>query len=175
MLLRQGRRDDAGWLADGGERSCETRSLHLFQHPPRFTHQRLNLPSLGNRIPAEPAMLSRALICLWRAGSRCTTVHAAALPAVYRRRAARAAGTGFGATTSARQHRAGIADVITQACASRLASAESRFRLELEPVGAFRAADAGFLSDTITLACCVTLPTMALPPGDARCDAGAWE
>ena len=30
--------------------------------------------------------------------------------------------------------------------------------------GALRAACAGLLSDTITLRCCVTLPTMALPP-----------
>jgi hypothetical protein len=86
-------------------------------------------------------------------------MHAAAPFATHRRRAARAAGTGFGATTSARQHRAGIAGVIAQACASRLASAESRLRLEPE---AFRAADAAFLSETITRACCVTLPTMVL-------------
>ena len=91
-------------------------------------------------------------------------VHAAAFPAVHRRRAARVVGTGSGATTPARQHRAGIAGVIAHACASRLALAESRFRLEPEPFGAFRAADAGLLSETITRACCVTLPTMALPP-----------
>src|SRR5439155_17364409 len=40
----------------------------------------------------------------------------AALFAVYRRRAARAAATGFGGTTRARQHRAGIFDVIAHAC-----------------------------------------------------------
>src|SRR5882724_1515457 len=70
-------------------------------------------------------------------------MHAAALFAVRSRRAARAAGTGFGATTWARQHRAGFSDVIAHACASRLASAESRLRVEPEPFGAFRAADAG--------------------------------
>src|SRR4029453_1485202 len=103
-------------------------------------------------------------VCLGRPGSPCAAVHAAALPAVHRRRAARFAGAGFGAATRARQHRAGISDVIAHACAARLASAESRRRLEPLAFGAFRAADAGFLSDTITLACCVTLPTMALPP-----------
>src|SRR5258705_12474699 len=91
-------------------------------------------------------------------------MHAAALVAARRGRAARAAGTGFGATTWARLHRAGISDVIAHVCASRLASAGARRRRELEAFGAFRAADAGPLSETITLACCVTLPTMSLPP-----------
>jgi hypothetical protein len=64
----------------------------------------------------------------------------------------RAAATSLrlGATTRARQHRTGISGVIAHACASRLASAESRPRLEREAFGAFRAADAGLLSDTIT-------------------------
>src|SRR2546429_8497257 len=143
---------------------CESQSLHLFQQLPRFTQQRLNLPSLGERIPGEQAVLARVLVCPWRAGSLRTAVHAAALLAVHRRRAARAAGTGFGATTRARQHRAGVSDEIAHACASRLASAEPRLRLERAAFGALRAADAGLLSETITLACCVTLPTMALPP-----------
>src|SRR5882724_1425371 len=71
---------------------------------------------------------------------------------------------GVGATTWARQHRAGIAGVNVHACASRLASSESCRRLEPTAFGAFRDADAWFLSETITLACCVTLPTIALPP-----------
>src|SRR4029079_12831537 len=139
-------------------------SLHLLQQLPRFTQQRLNLPSLGDRTPGEAAVLARVLICPRRAGPLCAAMHAAALSAVHRRRAARAIGTGFGATTRARQQRAGISDVIAHACACRLASAASRRRLEPEAFGAFRAADAAFLSETITRACCVTLPTMALPP-----------
>src|SRR5260221_2944383 len=51
---------------------------------------------------------------------------------------------GFGATTRARQHRAGVSDVSAHACASRLASSESCSRLEPAALGAFRAADAGF-------------------------------
>src|SRR6185369_9497501 len=140
------------------------RSLHLFQQPPRVTQQRLYLPALGDRAPAEPTVLACVPVCLWRAGPACTAMHAAALSATRRRRAARAAGTGFGATTSARQHRACVAGVIAHACACRLASASACRRLEPEFFGAFRAADAAFLSETITLACCVTLPTMALPP-----------
>src|SRR3954451_21775073 len=143
---------------------CGSQSLHLTQQLPRVTQHRPNLPSLGDRLPGEQAVLARVLVCLWRAGSLRASVHAAAPLAVYRRRAARTAGSGFGATTSARQHRAGVADVIAHVCASRLASAESRLRLERATFGAFRAADAGLLSETITRACCVTLPTMALPP-----------
>lgn len=139
-------------------------SLHLFQQLPRFPQQRLNPPSLGDRIPREQPVLARVLVCPWRAGSRCAAVHAAALLAVHRRRAARVAATGSGATTRARQHRAGISDVSAHAWASRLDQAESRLRLERAAFVTFRAAEAGFLSETITLACCVTLPTMALPP-----------
>jgi hypothetical protein len=124
--------------------------LHLFQQLPRFTQQRLNLPSLGDCIPGEQAVPARVLVRLGRAGSLCAAVHAAALLAVHCRRAAGAARTGFGATTRARQHRTGISGVIAHACASRLASVESRPRLEREAFGAFRAADAGLLSDTIT-------------------------
>src|SRR5258708_30331135 len=51
----------------GGERGCETNSLHLFQQLPRFSQQRLNLPLLGDRIPGEPAVLARVLVCPWRA------------------------------------------------------------------------------------------------------------
>jgi probable addiction module antidote protein len=148
----------------GGERGCDNQSLHLFQQLPRFPQQHLNLPSLGECTPGEQAVLARVPVCCWRAGSRCATVHAAARFAAHRRRAARAAAAGFGATTWACQHRAGIAGVIAHACAYRSASAESRLRRERPAFGAFRAADAGFLSDTITFACCVTLPTMALPP-----------
>src|SRR5262249_40367792 len=114
-------------------------SFHLFQQLPRFTQQRPYLPSLGDRIPREQAVLARLLVCRWRAGSLCAAMHAAAILAVHRRRAARIAGTGLGATTRARQHRAGISDVIAHACASRLASAESCPRLEGEAFDAFLA------------------------------------
>jgi hypothetical protein len=43
-------------------RGCETHSLHLFQKFPRFTQQRLNPPSLGNRIPGEQAVPARVLV-----------------------------------------------------------------------------------------------------------------
>src|ERR1700722_17760509 len=136
-----------------GRSFAKSQSLHLPQQLPRLSQQRPYLPSLGDRIPGEQAVLARVLVCPWRAGSRCAAVHAAALSAAHRRRTARAAATGFGATTRARQHRAGISDVIAHACSFRLASAASRPRLE--PAGfAARAADAEFLSDTITLACC---------------------
>jgi hypothetical protein len=45
-------------------------------------------------------------------------MHAAAPLAAHRRRAARAAGTGFGAATPARLHRSDIASVVAHACAS---------------------------------------------------------
>src|SRR5262249_41153654 len=140
------------------------RSLHLLKQLPRFPQQRLNLLSLGDRIPREQTVLARVLVCPWRAGSRCAAVHAATLLAVHRRRAARVAAAGLGATTRARQHRAGISDMIAHACASRLASTQSRLCPTPAAFDAFRVADAAFLSDTITRACCVTLPTMALPP-----------
>ena len=143
-------------------RSFETHSLHFLQQLPRFTQKRPNLSSFGDRFPCEQAMRARVLVCLWRAGSLCAAVHAAALPAVHRWRAARVAGTCFGTTTRAYQHRAGVAGVIAHG--SRLLSAEARRRLEPAAFGAFRAADAGLVSDTITFACWVTLPTMALPP-----------
>jgi hypothetical protein len=104
-------------------------SLHSLQQLPRFTQQRLDPPTLGDRIPAEHPMLARILIRPWRAGPRCAPVHAAALFAAHRRRVARATGAGSGATARARQHRAGVSDVIAHACASRLASAESRRHL----------------------------------------------
>ena len=140
------------------------RSLHLLQQLPGFPQQRLNPPSLGDRIRGEQAVLARVPVCLWRAGSRCAAMHAAALFALHRRRAARAAGTGPGAATWARQHRAGISDAVAHAWASRLDQAESRLRLARAPFGASCAAEPAFWSDTITRACCVTLPTMALPP-----------
>jgi len=61
--------------------------------------------------------------------------------AAQRRRLARFAIAGFGAATRARLHRRDVAGVIAHASASA------------EP-----------LSETIRLACCVTLPTMARPP-----------
>ena len=117
-------------------------SFHLLQQLPRFTQQRPNLLPLGDRIPCEQAMPARVVVSLWRSGARRTAVHAAAPFAAHRRRAARPAGADFGAATLARQHRAAIGGVIAQACAPRPASP----------------------SETITLACWVTLPTMALPP-----------
>src|SRR5450755_3081264 len=143
------------------------RSLHLLQELPRFAHQGLNLPSLGDRVPGEQAVLARVLVAPWRAGSRRTAVHAAALSAAHRRRAAQAAGTDFGAAMGAGQHRGGIAGVTSHAQACRLASTPSCSRSERSGIGALRAAVTAvalLLSETITLACCVTLPTMALPP-----------
>lgn len=138
-------------------------SLHTLQHLPRLTQQYQNLPSLRDRIPAEQSVLVRVPVRPRRAGSLGTAVHAAARLAVHGMRPARAAAAGLGATTRARQHRAGILDVIAHACASGLASAAPCRRLA--PAGpSARAADAGFWSDTTTFACCVTLPTMALPP-----------
>ena len=83
----------------------------------------------------------RVPVAPWRTGLRRTAVHAAASFAAHGRRAARFRAAGFGAATPARAHRAGIAGVIAQESAS-----------------------AECLSETITLACCVTLPTMARPP-----------
>ncbi len=134
--------------------------LQSFQQTPRLTQQIPNPPSLGNRIPGEHTVLACVLVCLWRAGLRIAAMHAAALPAAHRRRTARAAGAGFGAAPSARLHRVGISDVLAHACASRLASAASCLRLARL---AFRLAP-GPLSFTTTLACCVTFPTIALPP-----------
>jgi hypothetical protein len=53
---------------------------------------------------------------------------------------------------------------MAHAWASRSAVAGALRRLEPAAFGAFRAADAGFLFETIIFACCVMLPTMALPP-----------
>ena len=150
-----------------GSRFLRNRSLHRLQKLPRFAQQSLNLPSFGDRVPGEQAVLAGVLVCPWRAGSRRTAVHAAALFAAHRRRAAQAAGTDFCAAPRARPHRAGSAGVTSHAQASRLASTGSCSRSERSGVGTFRAAVtavAPFLSETITLACCVTLPTMALPP-----------
>src|SRR5882724_4603306 len=142
-------------------------SFHLLQQLPRFAQQRLNPPLPGDRVPGEQAVLARVLVSPWRAGFRRTAVHAAAPFAAHRRRAARAAGADFCAATRARQHRTGMAGVIAHARASRLASTGSCSRSESSGMGTLRAAvtaGAGLLSETITLACCVTLPTMALPP-----------
>src|SRR5467141_4857946 len=158
------------------------RSFHRLQKLPRFSQQGLNLLALGDCFPGEQAVLAGVLVCPWRAGSRRTAVHAAALFAAHRRRAAQAAGTDFCAATRAGQHRAGIAGVTSHAfasgLASRLASTGSCSRSERSGMGTLRAAvtaGAGFLSETITLACCVTLPTMALPPSptDTFCTVNA--
>jgi hypothetical protein len=143
------------------------KSFQRLQQLPRFTQQGLNSLALGDCDLCKQAVLARVPVSPWRTGSWRTAVHAAAPFAAHGRRAARSAGTDFGAAPRARQHRAGIAGVIAHAFASRFAAAESCFRLESLDLGTLRAAGAaglGFLSETITLACCVTLPTMALPP-----------
>src|SRR6266702_6850602 len=145
----------------------ETKSLHRPQQPPCLTQQGLDLLSLGDRIPGEQAVLARVAVAPWRSGARRTAVHAAALFAAHRRRAARAAGTDFCAAAGAGQHRGYQADVIAHACASRLACTGAGSRSERSDIGPRRAAvaaAAGRLSETITRACWVTLPTMALPP-----------
>src|SRR5260370_11879424 len=145
----------------------KNQSFHRLRKLPRFAQQGLNPLSLGDGVPGEQAVLARVAVAPWRAGPRRTAVHTAALFAAHRRRAAQAAGTDFCAATGAGQHRAGIAGVTSHAQASRLASTPSCSRSERSGMGALRAAvtaGAWFLSETITLACCVTLPTMALPP-----------
>src|SRR4051812_38123269 len=74
-------------------------------------------------------------------------MHAATLFAAHRGRAARSVGAGLGAATRACQHRAGSADVIAH-----------------DRVAFFAVTGRRLASATITLACWVTLPTMALPP-----------
>src|SRR5260370_6147181 len=146
---------------------CEKQSLHLLQQLPRCPQQGRIPLSLGDRFAVEQAVLARVLVSPWRAASRRAAVHAAALFAAHRRRAARAAGTDFCPATRARQHRTGIAGVIAHACVCRFASTESCCCSPGSGIGTIRAAvtaGAGVLSETITLACCVTLPTMALPP-----------
>src|SRR5216683_2029552 len=117
--------------------------------------------------PSEKVVPARVLVSPWRAGPRRTAVHAAAPFAAHRRRAARSAGADFCPATRARQHRFGIAGVVAHAFASRFASTGSCSfapRSGIETIRASVTAGAGLLSETITLACCVTLPTMALPP-----------
>ena len=92
-----------------GSKFLRNRSFHRLQKLPRFAQQGLNLPSFGDRFPGEQAVLAGVLVCPWRAGSRRTAVHAAALFAAHRRRAARSAGADFCPATRARQHRSGIA------------------------------------------------------------------
>src|SRR5437870_13678208 len=58
---------------------CEDTSLHRSQQLPRFTQQVLNLPSFGDRVLGEQAVLARVLVSPRRAGPRRFTVHAAAL------------------------------------------------------------------------------------------------
>src|SRR6476620_2706706 len=107
---------------------CENKSFHRVQKLPRFAQQRLNLPSLGDRSSGEQAVLARVPVSPWRAGSRRAAVHAAAIFAAHRRRAARAAATDSCAATRARQHRSGIAGMVAHAGAFRLASTGSRSR-----------------------------------------------
>jgi hypothetical protein len=45
---------------------CDSQSLHPFQQLPRVTQQRPNLPSLGDRIPAEQAVRARSGLPLAR-------------------------------------------------------------------------------------------------------------
>src|SRR6266478_847008 len=177
QILRSAQRE-AGWWArqhsslqpDRYERPAtfgRAKSFHLLQQLPRVTQQGLNLLSLGDRDLCEEAVLARVLVSPWRAGFRRTAVHAAAFFAAHRRRAARSAGADFCAATRARQHRTGIAGVIAHGCAPRLASTGSCCCSPGSGIGTIRAsvtAGAAPLSETITLACCVTLPTMALPP-----------
>ena len=106
--------------AAGERRPCK--SLHLPQQLPRLTQQRLNLLSPGDGMPCKQAVFARVPVAPRRAGSRRTTVHAAAPLAAHRRRAARFPGADFGAATRARQHRNGTAGVIAHARACRLAS-----------------------------------------------------
>ena len=95
-----------------------TTSSHRLEQLPRFAQQGPNPPSLGGRVLGEQAVLARVLVSPWRAASWRAAVHAAALFAAHRRRAARAAGSGFCAAPPTRQHRFGIAGVIAHACAS---------------------------------------------------------
>ena len=118
-----------------------TKSLHLLQQLPRLAQQGLNLFSLGDCGLREAAVLARIPVSPGRAAIRRSAVFAAAPFAVHRRCAARFPAAGFGAATPARPHRSGVAGVIAHPSAS-----------------------AAPLSETIKLACCVTLPTMALPP-----------
>src|SRR5882757_4274425 len=148
-------------------RRRQNRSLQLLQQLPRFTQQGPNLPSLGDCVLCEQAVLARVLVSLGRAGFQRAAVHAAASLAAHHRRAARSAGSDPGAATRARQHRAGIAGVVAHACARRLASTGSGSRGPRSGIDTIResvTAGVGLLSETSTRACCVTLPTMALPP-----------
>ena len=106
------------------------------------------------------ASLARVPVCPWRAGPRvrrraCGSASCRSPPASGTRH-----WLGFWRHNGARQHRAGISDVSAHASGARLASAGARRRLEPAAFGAFRVADAGFLSEMITFACWVTLPTM---------------
>jgi hypothetical protein len=134
---QRGRSAWPAWL----RRLCEDRSFDRLQQLPRFTQQIPNLLALGDRVAGEQAVPARVPVSPWCAGSRRTAVHPAAPLAAHRRRAARSAGADFCAATRARQHRTDAAGAIAHACALRPASP----------------------SETITLACCVTLPAMALP------------
>jgi hypothetical protein len=64
--------------------TCETQSPHFIQQLSRLTQQRLNLPSLGDRIPGEQAMLACVPVRFWRPAPLCTAMHTAALPSVHR-------------------------------------------------------------------------------------------
>ena len=136
------------------------KSLHPLQKLPRLAQQVLYPLSLGDLRPGEQPVLARVPVAPWRAGSRRTAMHAAAFFAVHGVCAALATRTEFGAATR-------VVHLHSQSAAHR-AALDGLFHDHVPlPLGAHRAsaaAGAGFLSDTITFACCVTLPTMALPP-----------
>jgi hypothetical protein len=99
----------------------KTRSRHRPNQLPRFSQQQLDLPSLGDGILGEQAMLAGVPVCSWRTGSPGAAMHAAAPLAMNCRRTAAATATGPGAATGACQHRAGVSDVTAHGSASRLA------------------------------------------------------
>ena len=68
--------------------------------------------SLFNRVLREKAVLERILILFRCAGTRRAAMHPAALFGGHRRRSAKAAGTGLGSASRARQHRPGVAEMI---------------------------------------------------------------
>src|SRR5665213_3081519 len=155
--------------SSGGRLCChlgpsQIPSLHPPQHLPCLIQQRLDLLALGDRFAREPAVPARVVVSPLAAGSWRTAVHAAAPFAAQRRCAAGSTVAGFGAATPARPHGTGVGGVIAHARACRLAPAELCVPAPRPDVGASVTAVAPPLSGRITLACCVTLPTMAWPP-----------
>src|SRR5438128_1553512 len=87
-------------------------------------------------------------------------------PCMRQRFLPRTAGANFCAAAGARQHRGYQADVIAHAGAVSLVSTGAGSGSERSDIRLLRAAlpaAAALLSETITRACWVTLPTMALP------------